>query len=91
MVGPRQKKSPRASRVKSCIRVLWLAACITAVVTPRLSADITLVSRLSDAQAGAGNLGSNDAPPAQTQTDFLPAHLSNSAMVSGESGCSQRK
>ena len=84
---PTRKKRPRASRVKSGIRVLWLAASILAVVTPRLSAEITLVSRLSDARAFAHVLFLPDStPPPQIQTDFLPANLSNSAMVSGEPG-----
>ena len=65
----------------SRIRVLLLATCIMAV-TPRLSGDIILVSRLSDADAAA----LTDDPPPQIQTDFLPAHLSNSAKVSLEQG-----
>ena len=66
--------------------MLWFTACVMAVVTPRLSADISLVDRLSEARAFARNFGSVDSPPPQIQTDFLPASLSNSAMVSGESG-----
>ena len=60
----------------SRIRVFLIATCIIAV-TPRLSADIILLSRLSDAEAWAYY----QAPP-QTQTDFLPANLST-----GTSGC----
>jgi hypothetical protein len=51
-----------------------------------LSAEISLVDRLSDASASAHNFAKFDSPPTQTQTDFLPANLSNSASVSGESG-----
>ena len=71
---------------RSCIHSLWLAAWIMALVTPRLSADITLVSRLSDARAFAVIGVGSDSPPPQIQTDFLPATLSNSAAVSAESG-----
>src|SRR5450432_482642 len=85
MVRPTQKESPRASRVKSGIRVLWLAASILAVVTPRLSAEITLVSRFSDARAYA-EAQNVDAPPPQIQQDFLPAHLSNSAAAKAAKG-----
>src|SRR5450432_911524 len=86
MVRQTQKNSPRASRVASGVRVLWLAVCFMAIVTPRLAAEITLVSRLSDARAEARNKGASDDPPPQMQTDFLPANLGNSAMVNGESG-----
>jgi hypothetical protein len=86
MIGSTQKMSPRASRMKSGPRVLWLAACITAVVTPRLSADITLVDRLSDARAEAHTAGHDSTPPPQIQTDFLPANLSNSASVPAGKG-----
>ena len=37
---------------RSCIRVFLIATCIIAV-TPRVSGDIILLSRLSDAEAGA--------------------------------------
>jgi subtilisin-like proprotein convertase family protein len=47
---------------------------------------ITLVSRLSEADAYAANLGGSDSPPAPVQMDFAPAHLSNSAKFAGESG-----
>src|SRR4051812_44151011 len=61
------------------IRVFLIATCIIAV-TPRLSADIILHSRLSDAAAWT-------APP-ESQTDFLPASLSNSAAgCCGLTGC----
>ena len=63
----------------SRIRVFLIATCIIAV-TPRLSGDIILVSRLSNAEAFAvGHPGGPDAPPPQSQTGFLPANLSNSA------------
>ena len=85
MIGSTRKKMPRASRGKSGIRVLWLAACIMAVVTPRLSAEITLVSRLSDARAYA-NAGVADAPPPSIQTDFLSATLGNHAISQAAKG-----
>jgi hypothetical protein len=83
MIGSTRKKFLRASRVKSSIRVLGLAACITAFVTPRFSADITLVSRLSDARAYA-QAGGVDAPPPQIQTDFLLGSLNNAAHMNDE-------
>ena len=55
------------------IRVFLIATFIVAV-TPRLSADIILVSRLSDAEAGYSG-------SAQSQTNFLPANLSSSRKV----------
>lgn len=58
----KKKKSTRASRVKSGIRALWLAACLLVVITPRSLAEITLVSRLSDANAFAQASGGVDAP-----------------------------
>lgn len=85
MAGPSQIKTPGISRGKSCIPMLLIAAGIMAV-TPRLSADITLVSRLSEAQAWAQSNFQTDSPPAQTQTDFLPANLGNSAHVANEGG-----
>lgn len=57
-----------------------------ALTTPRLFADITLVSRLSDARAFADVRVATNAPAPQTQTDFLPAALSNSAEVGAEQG-----
>jgi hypothetical protein len=86
MLRSTRKSCPRPSRVKSGLRVLWLAACIMAVITPRLSGEISLLDRLSDANASAHNFAEYHVGPAQTQTDFLPANLSNSASVSGESG-----
>jgi hypothetical protein len=86
MMGSTRKKDPRPPWVKSGLHVLWLAAGLMAVVTPRLSAEISLLNRLSDARAFARNLAQFDSPPPQIQTDFLPASLSNSAFVSGESG-----
>jgi hypothetical protein len=83
MTESTRKKFPRASRVESDLRLLWLATCIMAVVTPRLSADIPLVSRLSDANADA-QAGGVDAPPPQIQTDFLPASLNNAAHTNNE-------
>lgn len=65
MIGSTRKTSPRASRVKSGIRVLWIAACLLIVVTPRLSADIIVVDRLWDARANASNYKANDVPPLQ--------------------------
>jgi hypothetical protein len=63
----------------SRMRVLLIATCIIAA-TSNLSAEITLVSRLSDAQASAdGGCGVSETPPPQVQTDFLPAHLTNTA------------
>src|SRR5947207_6205433 len=47
---------------------------------------IALVSRLSDAQAYAEGGGGPVNPPPQTQTDLLPANLSNSAQSYGEPG-----
>src|SRR4051812_18563973 len=71
---------------RNCICSLWLAGWIVALVPPRLSADITLVSRLSDARAFADIRVANDAPAPQMQTDFLPAALRNSAEVHAEQG-----
>jgi hypothetical protein len=71
---------------RNCICSLWFAAWIVALVTPRLFADITLVSRLSDARAFAVIGVGSDGPAPQIQTDFLPATLRNSASVSAESG-----
>jgi hypothetical protein len=81
-----RKPCRRPSRVKSGLRVLGLAGFLIAVVTPPLSAEISLVYRLSDAGAYARNFVQMDSPPPQIQTGFLPANLSNSASVSGESG-----
>ena len=67
------------------IRVFLIAASIIAVVAPRLSAEITLVSRLSDAQAYARALNES-APPLQTQTDFMTADLGNSASAQAAKG-----
>jgi hypothetical protein len=65
------------------IRVFLIATCIIAV-TPRLSGDIILLSRLSDAEAFAPNYPPPDYnPPPQIQTGFLPANLRN-----GDFGCS---
>src|SRR5213075_1709286 len=61
------KTSLAGSNAMNRIRVFLIATCIIAV-TPRLSADIILLSRLSDAAAGY-----NESP--QSQTDFLPANL----------------
>jgi hypothetical protein len=60
----------------SRLRVFLIATCIIAV-TPRLSGDIILLSRLSDAEARAFCVGAS--PPPQSQTGFLPANLANSA------------
>jgi len=46
MVGPSQNKTPGISRVTTCIRAFSLVAGIMAFA-PHLSADITLVSRVS--------------------------------------------
>ena len=78
-----RKRDPSASWIKSR---LWLAGCVIAIATPRLSAEISLVERLSDAHSSAHNFGQSSVGPAPTQTDFLPAHLSSSASVHGESG-----
>jgi hypothetical protein len=69
----------------SCLRVLLIATCISAV-TPRLSGDIVLLSRLSDARASAHANFDDDSPPPQIQTDFLPATLGNSATASPPEG-----
>jgi hypothetical protein len=82
----KKKKSPRASRVKSGIRALWLAACLLVVVTPGSFAEITLVSRLSDANAFAQTANGVDEPWPRTQVDFLPASLVNRAFFTGEAG-----
>ena len=60
------------------IRVFLIATCIIAV-TPRLSADIILLSRLSDEQVCAWGFENGYCPPPQSQTDYLPAHLHDSA------------
>jgi hypothetical protein len=67
------KTSVAGPNAINCIRVFLLATCILAV-TPRLSADIILVSRLSDAVIYAGG-----SIPPQSQTGFLPANLRNYA------------
>ena len=66
------------SNAMSRVRVFLIAICISAV-TPRLSADIILVSRLSDAEAAACGHPGCQLPPPQTQSGFLPANLHNSA------------
>ena len=76
----RMKTSLAGPNAMSRIRVFLIATCIIAV-TPRLSADIILLSRLSDAEAGAYGHPYHYPPP-QSQTGFLPANLRNSA-----SGC----
>src|SRR4051794_2221706 len=65
--------------------VFCLTACITTVVTRRLSADITLASRVSDAQSYAQAVGDVTGPP-QIQTDFLPANLSTQAFAPAAKG-----
>jgi hypothetical protein len=59
------------------IRVFLIVTCIIAV-TPCLSADIILVTRLSDAEARVA-CEPGSWPPPQSQTGFLPANLRNSA------------
>jgi hypothetical protein len=87
LMGSTRRKCRRASRAKSGLRMVCLIAGIMAVVAPRLSAEIILVDRLSDARASAlVSFLPPQFPPPQEQTDFLPAHLSNSASVSGEPG-----
>jgi hypothetical protein len=77
------KKSLAGPNALSRIRVFLLAIWIIAV-TPRLSGDIILLSRLSDADAYADNLhGVPFDPPPQSQTGFLPANLSNLAIRAG--------
>src|ERR1041384_2839378 len=83
--SPRTKK-PGAPRVPNGLGLLCVVAALMAVITPRSSAEIILDSRFSQATASAHNYGTYDNPPPQTQSDFLPAALSNSAHVSGESG-----
>jgi hypothetical protein len=68
----------------SRLRVFLIATCILAV-TPRLFGDITLVSRLSDAEAAACGHPYCQTPPPQSQTGFLPANLCNTA--SGGNHC----
>ena len=80
------ENSTLSQRRWSYVLVLSLTTAFMAVVSPRLSAEITLVSRLSDARASAVIGAGSDSPPPQIQTDFLPATLSNSAAVSAESG-----
>src|SRR5262245_10602710 len=70
------KTSLAGPNAMSRIRVFLIVTCIIAI-TPRLSGDIILVSRLSDAEAEA-----HYPVPPQSQTDFLPANLSI-----GTSGC----
>ena len=63
----------------SRLRVFLIAFCLIAA-TPHLSGNIILLSRLSNAEAYASvSWGEGTAPP-QSQTGFLPAHLSNAAM-----------
>ena len=70
------------------IRLLLMATCLL-VVTPRLFADIILVSRQSDAEASACGYPVCSTPPPQSQTGFSPAQLSNSATgcTYGIGGC----
>ena len=83
----RVKRKRRCSPMKTpfsgpcalrCIRVFLMATCVLAV-TPRLSADIILVNRLSDAEAAACGYPVCSTPPPQRQTGFSPAQLTNSA------------
>jgi hypothetical protein len=72
-------KTPLAGpNAMSRIRVFLIATCIIAV-TPRLSADIVLLSRLSDAEAAVYAYPIPGYPPPQSQTGFLPANLRNVA------------
>src|SRR5438046_4559154 len=73
------KTSLASPNAMSRIRVFLIATCIIAV-TPRLSADIILLSRLSDARAANYGHLFPDYPPPQIQTGFLPANLSNHAV-----------
>jgi len=72
------KTSLAAPNAMRRIRVFLIATCIIAV-TPRLSADIILLSRLSDARADNYGYPYSDHPPPQIQTGFLPANLRNHA------------
>jgi hypothetical protein len=72
------KTSLAGPNAMSRIRVFLIATCIIAV-TPRLSGDIILLSRLSDARASAVTEGCANFPPPQSQTGFLPANLANGA------------
>jgi hypothetical protein len=74
------KTSLAGPNAMSRIRVFLIATCIIAV-TPRLSADIILLSRLSDASAGVYGYPDPNLPPPQSQTGFLPANLRNSAFA----------
>src|SRR4051812_10358914 len=85
MITPHQNKRPGISRMPKCICLLSVAIGLIAI-TPRLSAGIILISRLSDARASAQTRYHSSFPPARQQTDFLAANLSNSADVSGEEG-----
>ena len=71
------KTSFARSNAMNRIRVFLMATCIIAV-TPRLSGDIILLSRLSNAEAFATGHPYYVAPP-QSQTGFLPANLHNGA------------
>ena len=74
------KTSLAGANATNRFRVFLIATCIIIAITPHLSADIILRSRLSDAAAWT-------AQP-QSQTDFLPASLSNAASgCCGLTGC----
>src|SRR5205809_937739 len=62
------------------IRVFLIAVCIIAV-TPRLPAEIILLSRLSDEQVCAWGLENGYCPPPQTQTDYSKLYR-NGGLVS---------
>ena len=83
----REKERARIESTGSCFRAIGLAALVLAVVSPRAPADITVISRRSDASASAAITDKDgvlhfDFPPTQSQFDLLPANLSNSANVS---------
>ena len=81
-ITSRKRKRGGFAPTVSCFRTIRLAAFVLAIVSSGASADITLNSRLSSAGAAASAGSDLDSPPAKSQTNFLPANLSNSATAS---------
>ena len=87
IVAPTPSPTPTPCEFGGIPPNCWGPPTPTPSVTPTPTpSGIVLVSRLSDARAFAAIHVGSDSPPPQIQTDFLPAALSNSAMVSAESG-----
>jgi hypothetical protein len=79
------RTTPSVTRVANSARVLLVFVCAI-IAAPRLSAEITLVSRHSDARAYARTPIDKDSPAAQTQDDFLSANLGSMAAAKSLKG-----